>query len=75
MRASESKIRFDFLFINIFFFFLVCPLHWTYYDGHCYRFFSDRVNYASADKTCQDNDAVLVSPNGLQEFRFMLSLT
>ena len=31
-----------------------CPIYWQLFDGQCYRYFGDRVTFATAQTSCHD---------------------
>nr|XP_055046133.1 galactose-specific lectin nattectin-like [Misgurnus anguillicaudatus] len=51
-----------------------CPHGWTRFGVKCYKFFSQSVNWATAEKNCQSADANLVSVRNTVEHNFLLSL-
>ena len=38
-----------------------CPMGWLGYEGHCYRYFTERKNFTDARNYCQGLNADLVS--------------
>nr|XP_055046134.1 galactose-specific lectin nattectin-like [Misgurnus anguillicaudatus] len=51
-----------------------CPHGWTPFGVQCYKFFSQSVNWATAEKNCQSIDANLASVRSTVENNFLLSL-
>ncbi|XP_065145826.1 galactose-specific lectin nattectin-like [Paramisgurnus dabryanus] len=51
-----------------------CPNGWTPFGVQCYKFFSQSVNWATAEKNCQSFDANLASVRSTAENNFLLSL-
>uniref|UniRef100_A0A673LEK3 Galactose-specific lectin nattectin-like n=1 Tax=Sinocyclocheilus rhinocerous TaxID=307959 RepID=A0A673LEK3_9TELE len=51
-----------------------CPYGWTNFGVRCYKFFSEAVNWITAEKNCQRLDANLASVHNKIEQDFLLSL-
>ncbi|XP_056611629.1 galactose-specific lectin nattectin-like [Triplophysa dalaica] len=51
-----------------------CPFGWTPFETHCYRFFPQRQNWATAEKFCQASAANLASVRTRAHNNFLLSL-
>ncbi|XP_065145834.1 ladderlectin-like [Paramisgurnus dabryanus] len=51
-----------------------CHHGWTPFGMHCYKFFSQSVDWITAEKNCQSVDANLVSVRSTVENDFLLSL-
>ncbi|XP_016398390.1 galactose-specific lectin nattectin-like [Sinocyclocheilus rhinocerous] len=51
-----------------------CPYGWTNFGVRCYKFFSQEVNWITAEKNCQSLDANLASVHSKIEHDFLLSL-
>nr|XP_055046137.1 galactose-specific lectin nattectin-like [Misgurnus anguillicaudatus] len=51
-----------------------CPYGWTPFGVQCYKFFSQSVNWITAEKNCQSIDANLASVRNTVENNFLLSL-
>ncbi|XP_065145780.1 ladderlectin-like [Paramisgurnus dabryanus] len=51
-----------------------CPHGWTPFGLQCFKFFSESVNWATAEKNCQSIDANLASVRNKVEYNFLLSL-
>nr|XP_055046305.1 C-type lectin lectoxin-Lio3-like [Misgurnus anguillicaudatus] len=51
-----------------------CPYGWEPFDVQCYKFFSQSVDWATAEKNCQSVDANLASVRSTVENNFLLSL-
>ncbi|XP_016111509.1 galactose-specific lectin nattectin-like [Sinocyclocheilus grahami] len=51
-----------------------CPYGWTNFGVRCYKFFSQAVNWITAEKNCQSLDANLASVHSKIEHDFLLSL-
>ncbi|XP_059356181.1 ladderlectin-like [Carassius carassius] len=51
-----------------------CPFGWINFGVQCYRFFSQSVNWITAEKSCQSLDANLASVHSKPENDFLLSL-
>ncbi|RXN38610.1 zinc finger MYM-type 1-like protein [Labeo rohita] len=51
-----------------------CPYGWTNFGVRCFRFFSQQVNWITAEKNCQSLDANLASVHNKLENDFLLSL-
>ncbi|XP_073724590.1 galactose-specific lectin nattectin-like isoform X2 [Misgurnus anguillicaudatus] len=51
-----------------------CPHGWTPFGVQCYKFFSQSVNWVTAEKNCQSIDANLASVRSIVENNFLLSL-
>nr|XP_055046135.1 galactose-specific lectin nattectin-like [Misgurnus anguillicaudatus] len=51
-----------------------CPYGWTPFGVKCYKFFSQSVNWVTAEKNCQSVDANLASVRSTVEHNFLLSL-
>ncbi|XP_065145813.1 ladderlectin-like [Paramisgurnus dabryanus] len=51
-----------------------CPNGWTPFGVQCYKFFSQSVNWATAEKNCQSVDANLASVRNTLENNFLLNL-
>ncbi|XP_065140978.2 galactose-specific lectin nattectin-like [Paramisgurnus dabryanus] len=51
-----------------------CPHGWTPFGVQCYNFFSQSVNWITAEKNCQSVDANLASVRSSVENSFLLSL-
>uniref|UniRef100_A0A672SVT4 C-type lectin domain-containing protein n=1 Tax=Sinocyclocheilus grahami TaxID=75366 RepID=A0A672SVT4_SINGR len=51
-----------------------CPNGWTNFGVRCYKFFSQSVNWITAERNCQSLDANLVSVHNKPEHDFLLSL-
>ncbi|XP_073724627.1 galactose-specific lectin nattectin-like [Misgurnus anguillicaudatus] len=51
-----------------------CPYGWTHFDMKCYKFFSQLVNWVTAEKNCQSCGANLASVRNIVENKFLLSL-
>ncbi|XP_073724610.1 galactose-specific lectin nattectin [Misgurnus anguillicaudatus] len=49
-----------------------CPHGWTPFGVQCYKFFSQSVNWARAEKNCQSVNANLVSVHNTVEHNFLL---
>ncbi|XP_065145809.1 galactose-specific lectin nattectin-like [Paramisgurnus dabryanus] len=51
-----------------------CPRGWTRFDGQCYKFFSQSVNWVTAEKNCRSIGAYLASVHDTEQNNFLLSL-
>ncbi|XP_065145785.1 galactose-specific lectin nattectin-like [Paramisgurnus dabryanus] len=51
-----------------------CPHGWTPFGVKCYKFFSQSVDWVTAEKNCQSIDANLASVRSTVEYNFLLSL-
>ncbi|XP_073724614.1 ladderlectin-like [Misgurnus anguillicaudatus] len=51
-----------------------CPHGWTAFGVKCYKFFSQSVNWATAEKNCQSIDANLASVRNTVQNDFLLRL-
>ncbi|XP_026113003.1 galactose-specific lectin nattectin-like [Carassius auratus] len=51
-----------------------CPYGWTHFGVRCYKFFSQAVNWVTAERKCQSLDANLASVHSKIEQDFLLSL-
>ncbi|XP_051566428.1 ladderlectin-like [Myxocyprinus asiaticus] len=51
-----------------------CPFGWTPFGEQCYRFFSQQVNWVTAEKNCLSLDANLASVHSKADNDFLLSL-
>ncbi|KAK9969446.1 hypothetical protein ABG768_027622 [Culter alburnus] len=51
-----------------------CPAGWTNFGLRCYKFFSQTVNWVTAERNCQSLDAHLASVHNKLENEFLLSL-
>ncbi|XP_052437528.1 galactose-specific lectin nattectin-like [Carassius gibelio] len=51
-----------------------CPYGWTNFGVECYKFFSQAVNWATAEKNCLSLDANLASVHNKIQQDFLLSL-
>ncbi|XP_065146178.1 galactose-specific lectin nattectin-like [Paramisgurnus dabryanus] len=51
-----------------------CQRGWTRFDGQCYKFFSQSVNWATAEKNCRSIGAYLASVHSTEQNNFLLSL-
>ncbi|XP_073724575.1 ladderlectin-like [Misgurnus anguillicaudatus] len=51
-----------------------CHHGWTPFGVKCYKFFSESVNWATAEKNCQSVNANLASVRSTVENNFLLSL-
>ncbi|XP_050958750.1 ladderlectin-like [Labeo rohita] len=51
-----------------------CPYGWTNFGVRCFRFFSQQVNWITAEKNCQRLDANLASVHNKLENDFLISL-
>ncbi|XP_065145768.1 galactose-specific lectin nattectin-like isoform X2 [Paramisgurnus dabryanus] len=51
-----------------------CPYGWTHFGMKCYKFFSQSVNWTTAEKNCQSVDANLASVHNTDEHNFLLNL-
>ncbi|KTF81392.1 hypothetical protein cypCar_00046518 [Cyprinus carpio] len=51
-----------------------CPFGWTNFGVQCYKFFSQSVNWITAERNCQSLDANLASVHSKAEQDFLLSL-
>ncbi|XP_047656844.1 C-type lectin Cal-like [Tachysurus fulvidraco] len=51
-----------------------CPVGWSYYSGRCYLYNGDKLDWASAEKFCQDFDAHLVSIHNENEHQQIKAL-
>ncbi|XP_026143991.1 galactose-specific lectin nattectin-like [Carassius auratus] len=51
-----------------------CPHGWTNFGVRCYKFFSQPVNWVTAERECQSLDANLASVHSKIEHDFLLSL-
>uniref|UniRef100_A0A8C1S6Z5 C-type lectin domain-containing protein n=1 Tax=Cyprinus carpio TaxID=7962 RepID=A0A8C1S6Z5_CYPCA len=51
-----------------------CTYGWTNFGVRCYKLFSQKVNWVTAERKCQSLDANLVSVHNKIEHDFLLSL-
>ncbi|KAA0715643.1 Early activation antigen CD69 [Triplophysa tibetana] len=51
-----------------------CTFGWNRFGAKCYRFFPQAVNWAIAEKTCENNGATLASVRSKVQNDFLLSL-
>ncbi|XP_059417233.1 ladderlectin-like isoform X1 [Carassius carassius] len=51
-----------------------CPNGWTNFGVRCFRFFSQSVNWVTAERNCQSLDANLASVHSKAENEFVQSL-
>ncbi|KAI2662004.1 Ladderlectin [Labeo rohita] len=51
-----------------------CPYGWTNFGVRCFKFFSQAVNWITAEKNCQKEDANLASVQNKLENDFLISL-
>ncbi|KAM9855229.1 galactose-specific lectin nattectin-like [Aulostomus maculatus] len=51
-----------------------CPPDWTQFEGRCYIFNSDEMDWAEAEETCASVDANLVSLYSRAQFAFLRDL-
>ncbi|KAF4108937.1 galactose-specific lectin nattectin-like [Onychostoma macrolepis] len=51
-----------------------CPFGWTNFGVRCYKFFSQSVNWITAERSCLSLDANLASVHNKLENDFLLSL-
>ncbi|XP_050973909.1 ladderlectin-like isoform X2 [Labeo rohita] len=51
-----------------------CPYGWTNFGVRCFKFFSQQVNWITAEKNCQSLDANLASVHNKLENDFLISL-
>ncbi|XP_073675634.1 galactose-specific lectin nattectin-like [Garra rufa] len=51
-----------------------CPYGWTNFGVRCFKFFSQSVNWVTAERNCQKEDANLASVRSKLENDFLLSL-
>uniref|UniRef100_A0A1L8D648 BATXCTL22 n=1 Tax=Bothrops atrox TaxID=8725 RepID=A0A1L8D648_BOTAT len=54
-----------------------CPSGWSSYEGHCYKLFQQKMNWANAERWCaqQRKECHLVSFHSSEEVDFVVSLT
>ncbi|XP_056385220.1 CD209 antigen-like protein C isoform X2 [Hyla sarda] len=50
----------------------LCPLNWDAYNGKCYLFSEERINWSQSEKECQRRKAELISIENLKEQDFIL---
>ncbi|XP_065149408.1 ladderlectin-like [Paramisgurnus dabryanus] len=51
-----------------------CPFGWTPFGTKCYKFFSQSVNWVTAEKNCESVDSNLAPVRSTAEHNFILSL-
>nr|AJO70722.1 C-type lectin-like protein 2B [Macrovipera lebetina] len=53
-----------------------CPSDWSSHEGHCYKVFNLRMNWADAEKFCTEvvSGGHLISLNSAEEVDFMIKL-
>ncbi|XP_056611482.1 galactose-specific lectin nattectin-like isoform X2 [Triplophysa dalaica] len=51
-----------------------CTFGWNRFGAKCFRFFPQAVNWATAEKTCENNGATLASVRSKVQNDFLLSL-
>ncbi|KAL6491092.1 hypothetical protein MHYP_G00014370 [Metynnis hypsauchen] len=51
-----------------------CPFGWVRYEGHCFIYFSQVLDWASAEAHCLTRDAHLVSIHSENEYQLVKAL-
>ena len=62
--AMLSRFNFQFVSVKVPF---QCPLSWIGFEGSCYRRFTDKKDWNSADTACKANGAQLVKIESAEE--------
>ena len=54
------------------FYFSACPIDWNFFQGACYRVFTDDVLFADAEANCVELGGHLASIHSVEENDFIL---